>query len=186
MTPTRTYEMLCVATICAAISWGCGSKSAKTKTVPTPAAPANTAQAVPALAQKGPVAASPNVAVSSDLAAQCKLQFSSTDQAPRFGYDESELLASDRDVLQQVAECLMRGPLQGKSVQLVGRTDPRGTDEYNLGLGTRRAYTVQQYLQKLGVPSARLAPTTRGEVDAAGTDESGWQRDRRVDLQLVN
>ena len=71
-------------------------------------------------------------------------------------------------------------------MQLVGHTDPRGTDEYNLGLGTRRAESVRTYLQRLGVPATRLGPTTRGELDASGSDEAGWQRDRRVDLQLAN
>jgi peptidoglycan-associated lipoprotein len=126
------------------------------------------------------------VGVSGDLASQCKLRFSNSEQAPKFGFDDSDLLPADRDILQQVAECLTKGPLQGRSVQLVGRTDPRGTDEYNLGLGSKRAYSVKTYLERLGVPSSRLAPTTKGEIDAVGNDDTGWQRDRRVDLQLVN
>ena len=147
--------------------------------------PAASAAATPAVTQAQPAAAA-NVGVSDDLARQCRLKLSNPEQAPKFGYNEDDLLPSDRDVLQQVAVCLLRGPLQGKTVQLVGRTDPRGTDEYNLGLGTRRAESVRSYLQRLGVPSTRLSPTTRGELDAAGSDETGWQRDRRVDLELVN
>jgi peptidoglycan-associated lipoprotein len=163
------------------MSWGCGGK-AKTKSVPTPVTPAASAQATPAAAPQG----SPHVGVSDDLVAKCKLRFANLEQAPKFGFNDSDLLPSDRDVLQQVADCLTRGPLQGKSVQLIGRTDPRGTDEYNLGLGSKRAYSVKTYLERLGVPSARLSPTTKGEVDASGSDETSWQRDRRVDLQLVN
>jgi peptidoglycan-associated lipoprotein len=153
--------------------------------MPTPTTPAATGQAVPAAAQTGP-AGSPNVGVSDDLVARCKLKLSSTEDAPKFGFDDSDLLPADRDVLQQIAECLTRGPLQGRSVELIGRTDPRGTDEYNLGLGSKRAYSVKTYLERLGVPAGRLSPTTKGEIDAAGTDEPGWQRDRRVDLQLAN
>lgn len=106
--------------------------------------------------------------------------------APKFSYDDSDLLPADRDVLQQVAECLTHGPLQGKSVELIGRADPRGTEEYNLGLGSRRANSVKTYLERLGVPSAHLSPNTKGALDASGTDEASWQRDRRVDLQLMN
>lgn len=106
--------------------------------------------------------------------------------APKFGYDEEELAPADRDLLQQVADCLTLGPLKNARVDLVGRTDPRGTDEYNLALGNRRAYSVRTYLQRLGVPPDRLSPTTRGEIDATGADESGWQTDRRVDLELAN
>jgi peptidoglycan-associated lipoprotein len=112
------------------------------------------------------------------------VHFASADRAPKFAYNDEELLPSDRDVLQQVATCLTRGPLKGKAVQLVGRSDPRGTDEYNLGLGTRRAHSVSTYLVRLGVPSTQLATTTRGEIDAHGTDENSWQSDRRVDLEL--
>ena len=133
-----------------------------------------------------PVPTSPHVGVSDDLAKQCSLRFANADQAPKFGYNEAELLPSDRDILQQVAQCLLKGPLQGRNVQLIGRADPRGTDEYNLGLGTRRAENVRTYLQRLGVPPSQLAPTTRGALDASGSDETGWQRDRRVDLQLIH
>jgi peptidoglycan-associated lipoprotein len=172
--------MLWVATLGVAISFGCGSKAKK------PVAPAPTETSTSQTAKPAPksVPASPNVSVSDELAKQCKLRFSSTEQAPNFGYNDAELLPSDRDILQQVAECLIRGPLKGKNVQLVGRADPRGTDEYNLALGARRAETVKTYLQRLGVPAARMSPTTRGEVDASGVDEAGWTRDRRVDLQL--
>jgi len=105
-------------------------------------------------------------------------------QAPRFGFDEFELLPEDRAVLQQIADCLSHGPLKERALQLVGRADPRGTDEYNLGLGAKRAHTVATYLEALGVRRAQLAETTRGELDAIGTDERGWQADRRVDLDL--
>jgi peptidoglycan-associated lipoprotein len=124
--------------------------------------------------------------VSDDIAKQCRLRFANVQEAPKFGYDEEELLPADRDMLQQVAECLTRGPLKNAKVDLVGRTDPRGTDEYNLGLGNRRAYHIRSYLQRLGVPPDRLSPTTRGETEATGNDETGWQNDRRVDLQLAN
>jgi peptidoglycan-associated lipoprotein len=125
------------------------------------------------------------VRVDGDLAQRCGLRFASAESAPKFAYDETDLLPADRDILQQVAQCLTKGPLQGRGVQLVGRADPRGTEEYNLGLGTRRAQTVKSYLERLGVPAARMYPTTRGELDASGSEESGWQQDRRVDLQLV-
>lgn len=161
----------------------CGSKpKPKQPTTQARPSPAATAQGQPA----SPSTSSGTVNVSDDVARRCQLRFANVDEAPKFGFDDAELLPSDRDVLQQVAECLLRGPLQGRTVQLVGRADPRGTDEYNLGLGTRRAETVRTYLQRLGVPASRLSPTTRGEIDASGSDEPGWKRDRRVDLQLVN
>jgi len=69
-------------------------------------------------------------------------------------------------------------------VSLIGRADARGTEEYNLGLGSRRAHTVGQYLGRLGVGEPQLAVTTRGALEATGNDEAGWAQDRRVDVQL--
>ena len=78
----------------------------------------------------------------------------------------------------------MSGPLKGKAVSLIGRADPRGTEEYNMGLGSRRASSVGKYLEHLGVGEPQLAVTTRGALDATGTDEASWANDRRVDVQL--
>lgn len=159
---------------------GCGGK-ATTRPVTPPAvrapAPAATAK---------PVTVSPSIDASEELATKCKLRFANVENAPKFDLDQAQLSSADRGILEQVAECLLRGPLQGRSVQVLGRADPCGTDEYNLGLGARRAETVRSFLERLGVPSTRLAAATCGEIDAAGTDELGWQRDRRVDLQLAN
>jgi peptidoglycan-associated lipoprotein len=76
------------------------------------------------------------------------------------------------------------GPLQGKSVELIGRAYARGTEEYNLALGSKRAGSVDTYLESLGVNRSFLAQTSRGALDATGTDEAGWANDRRVDIML--
>ncbi|MEO8843400.1 MAG: OmpA family protein [Kofleriaceae bacterium] len=144
-------------------------------------APAPAAKPAP-VAQATPV--SPGVAVSDSLAKQCELKLNNTQAAPKFDFDTSELVASDRDVLQQIATCVTSGPLKGKKLELTGRADPRGTEEYNLGLGTRRAGSVKTFLQRLGVGDGQLAETTRGALDANGTDENGWSTDRRVDISL--
>jgi peptidoglycan-associated lipoprotein len=125
-----------------------------------------------------------NLAVSGDIASQCGIKPTASAANPKFDYDKDELTKDDRDVLDQIAQCLMSGPLKGKAVSLIGRADPRGTEEYNLGLGSRRASSVGTYLQHLGVGQPQLAVTTRGALDATGTDESGWAADRRVDVQL--
>jgi peptidoglycan-associated lipoprotein len=127
----------------------------------------------------------PNVAVSDELARQCQLKLDNRQEAPKFDLDRAELLPEDRAVLEQIAACLTTGPLAGKSLQLTGHADPRGTDEYNLALGARRADTVGAYLERLGVPARQLQKTTRGELDAAGSNEASWRVDRRVDLKLA-
>jgi peptidoglycan-associated lipoprotein len=108
-----------------------------------------------------------------------------TDRAPRFDFDSSDLSPAEKDLLSQLAKCLTEGPLKGRSIQLVGRADPRGEQEYNMELGERRADQVKKYLSGLGVESGRTGETSRGELDATGKDEEGWRKDRRVDINLV-
>jgi outer membrane protein OmpA-like peptidoglycan-associated protein len=123
------------------------------------------------------------IALSDDIRKICRIE--ETEQSPRFEYDSSDLTGLDRTVLSQVARCLTTGPLRGQAVQLIGRADPRGETEYNMTLGEMRAGGVHKYLVGLGVPPSQMTPTSRGELDATGTDEEGWELDRRVDMRLV-
>jgi outer membrane protein OmpA-like peptidoglycan-associated protein len=127
---------------------------------------------------------SPSLAISGDIIAACGLKIPQTKGSPKFDYDKDELTADDRAVLDQIATCLTTGALKGRTVDLIGRADPRGTEEYNLGLGSRRAGSVSAYLGRLGVGQPQMAVTTRGALDATGTDEATYAADRRVDIQL--
>ncbi|MGE0871344.1 MAG: OmpA family protein [Kofleriaceae bacterium] len=164
---------------------GCGGDKAKTKTIPTEPQPppATTSLEKPEQTVQNDTPVSPNLAVSSDILAACGIKPTAS-ASPKFDYDKDELTDDDKKILDQIATCLTTGPLKGKAVSLIGRADPRGTEEYNLGLGSRRATSVSQYLSRLGVTQPQLAVTTRGALDATGTDEAGWQADRRVDIQL--
>ena len=77
--------------------------------------------------------------------------------------------------------------LQGNndSVRLEGHTDERGTREYNLALGERRANAVRDYMVANGVPSYRIETVSYGEENpvAYGSGESNWQQNRRVGLK---
>jgi peptidoglycan-associated lipoprotein len=98
-----------------------------------------------------------------------------------FDYDSSTLSDSARDQLSRNASCLRERGARG--VHLTGLTDPRGTEEYNLALGERRAQSAQQYLKSLGV-DGEVTYSSMGEELASGSEESGWARDRRVDFKL--
>lgn len=174
-----------VLALCLACVLGCSKDKAKEQTTPTPPTPAATKQQekpAPDITANTP--ASPSLAVSPDIAAACGIKAPSS-PTPTFDTDQDELTEADRAVLAQLATCLTTGALKGKTVALVGRADPRGTEEYNLGLGSRRAHSVSQYLVRLGVGQLQLAVTTRGALDATGSDEDGWRKDRRVDIQLA-
>lgn len=167
--------------------FGCSKKQAAKPT--TPVEPAPTAAADTAKKPEPNVTAdqqvSPTLAVSGDIITACGIKAAATAGAPKFDYDKDELTPEDRAVLDQIATCLTTGALKGRAVDLIGRADPRGTTEYNLGLGSRRAGSVSSYLGRLGVGQPQMSVTTRGALDATGTDDAGYAQDRRVDIQLA-
>lgn len=101
-----------------------------------------------------------------------------------FAFDSANLRPGDTKPLEEVATCFISGPLKGRSMQLVGHADPRGESEYNMVLGQSRADRVASFLRSKGVKKAQLASSSRGAMDASGSDEPSWARDRRVDLML--
>jgi len=101
-----------------------------------------------------------------------------------FQYDSAAVKPGDTDTLDQVAACFSTGPLQGRSAVIVGRADPRGTEEYNKELGFSRAASVASYLAGRGMGSGQMNLVSRGEEGAHGNGPEGWARDRRVDIRL--
>jgi peptidoglycan-associated lipoprotein len=98
-----------------------------------------------------------------------------------FDFNESVLSTEATGAIDRNAECLKKAGT--KPVTLVGRSDPRGTEEYNLALSDKRARSVQDRLSRMGVDPGRGKIVAKGELDAVGTEESGWAKDRRVDFQ---
>ena len=94
-------------------------------------------------------------------------------------FDSAELDSSSRAEIQRAVECY-RSKGATIRLRLVGATDPRGTEEYNIALGERRAQAVRKYLVSLGVNESKLSVTSVGEELAQGTDESSWAQDRNV------
>jgi peptidoglycan-associated lipoprotein len=121
------------------------------------------------------------VSLSRNIRDLCKIDDS--DRSPKFDFDSTQLSSSDRDILQQVAKCMTDGALKGKSIELIGRADPRGEQEYNMTLGSSRATSAHKYLAGLGIAETRMSETSRGALDATGHDEEGWSKDRRVDIR---
>jgi peptidoglycan-associated lipoprotein len=97
-----------------------------------------------------------------------------------FLYDEADLSAETREQLARNATFLNQYPQFRVTVE--GHCDERGTSEYNLALGERRAASVRDYLVSLGVPSNRLSTITYGKERpvCADEDESCWKLNRRA------
>ena len=97
-----------------------------------------------------------------------------------FDYDRFEIRDDQEQALRENAKKLREN--ENLQVLLEGHCDERGTDEYNLALGDRRARTVKQYLVDLGVSEGRIRTISYGESQpfALGHDEAAWQQNRRA------
>jgi len=104
--------------------------------------------------------------------------------APKFAYESPELTEDAKNTVKRLAACLTTGTLKGAEVLLVGHCDARGEYEFNMGLGAERAEGAKKLLMSLGVPESIIKTSSRGKLDAVGTDEAGWANDRRVDIQV--
>ncbi len=122
-----------------------------------------------------------NVVISDEIRRACGI----TDEDAYFAFDSAQIRQEDHGVLKQLVTCFETGPLKGRTMQLVGHCDPRGSDEYNMVLGGRRAESVKQFLAGEGLTKSQMDTSTRGELDARGHDEATWAKDRRVDVMLA-
>ncbi len=97
-----------------------------------------------------------------------------------FDFNENVLSTEATAAIDRDAECLKKNG--NLALTLTGHSDPRGTEEYNLALSDRRAQAVRDRLQRIGANPAAIRLVPKGELEATGTDESGWAKDRRVDF----
>jgi peptidoglycan-associated lipoprotein len=109
-----------------------------------------------------------------------------------FDYDQAELRSEAKERLRKAAEWLTQGPNRSIAFRVEGQCDPRGTEEYNIGLGERRAQAAREFLVSLGVEQSRIQTVSYGEERATGTTEGSpearpsWAHDRRDDFVYVS
>lgn len=103
-----------------------------------------------------------------------------------FDYDKDQLRDDAVAVLDQKAAVLLANP--AVTLVVTGHTDERGTAEYNLALGQRRAAQVKRYLAGKGVTDDRLTTRSLGDSQPAaqGTDETAYQQNRRAEFDVRN
>ena len=103
-----------------------------------------------------------------------------------FDYDKDALRDDAIATLDQKAMVLQANP--GVTVTITGHTDERGTSEYNLALGQRRAAQAKRYLVSKGIDGSRLATQSMGDSQPAvqGSDEAAYQQNRRAEFDSRN
>ncbi|TAN37116.1 MAG: peptidoglycan-associated lipoprotein Pal [Verrucomicrobia bacterium] len=101
-----------------------------------------------------------------------------------FDYDSAQVKESERAKVEAVAEHIKKA--SGVGVIVEGHCDERGSREYNLSLGERRAQGVRAYLMTLGVDAARIQTKSMGKEKpvALGHDEESWAKNRRAEFVL--
>lgn len=100
-----------------------------------------------------------------------------------FGFNESTLTPDSQEKLRVLAEALRKRP--SATVRIAGHADERGTEEYNLALGQRRAAVARKYLLALGVPEKAVDTVSFGAERPAVNEhnEDAWQKNRRAETE---
>jgi len=166
----------------AAPAIACGGDKAAVKDANTAnTAPAATTASGPRLPPNPPNSPQASaVRISDEIIKACGI----SEPDAYFAFDSANVRPDDANVLGQLVTCFTTGPLKGRQLKLVGHADPRGGSDYNMTLGQSRADAVKQYILDHGMDKAKTDSTSRGAMDATGTDEPSWARDRRVDILL--
>ncbi len=153
----------------------CAKKPKPADLPPPPPPPSQSAQpAQPPVLDAGPVGSTNAPGSAADFAA------STQGQMVHFGYDSYELDGPSRAILDSQGQWLKKYP--STKITVEGHADERGTREYNLALGERRADAVKSYLAGHGFASGNIATISYGKERplAEGSDESAWAQNRRA------
>ena len=185
MKGTNSWKWAVLAlSVAALVSVGCAKKQT-VKSEGVPGAPGAAAVEAPvkeappapvAVAPATPPEAAPGVAVTEEKLSQF--------EDVRFDFDKSEVREDGRKKCGVVADYLKKHPKA--KLQIEGHCDERGTAEYNMALGDRRATAVMTYLVSLGVSKAALSTVSFGKEKPLdpGHDEEAWAKNRRAHFVL--
>jgi peptidoglycan-associated lipoprotein len=180
----RAPSLLMLVTA-AAFAVACGGRSAPEEPAPEPTpapAPTQAPEPVDDSAERERLerermereAAERGRTVNADLAAMIN-----------FDYDQAVVRQADQETLDRKAAILIANP--GVKLRIAGHADERGSDEYNLALGNRRAAAAKRYLENKGVDASRLEVISYGEERPLnpGSDETAYAQNRRDEFEIT-
>ena len=102
-----------------------------------------------------------------------------------FGYDSNEITEEAKQILKENAKYIKNNP--NLKIVIEGHCDERGTAEYNLALGQRRALKVKEYYVQLGIAPSKMATISYGEEkpEDRRSTESAWAKNRRAETKVI-
>ncbi len=182
MSNRKTFALLTVSALALA---ACSS----TPMNPTASAPAGAAKSTTSATSMAPVAAAPAATPTSSVKTVSLPDYLdphnslSTARSVYFEFDGTVLKPEFNALIEKHGKYLAAHP--ALAIKVEGNTDDRGSAEYNLALGQKRAQNVVQALKVFGVRDAQVEPVSWGEEKpkATGEDESAWAQNRRADLR---
>ena len=183
MTRSRLLPILALGAAVTLVAAGCHNKVPKQSPTAPPAPPAAAPQPPPPPPPPPPAPAPPPAPLTEDQIFQRKSLAELNGERPLgdvfFDLDKSEVRDDGRGALQKDADWMKKWTSTVVSIE--GHCDSRGSAEYNLALGNRRAAAVRDYLVSLGVPSNRLTLISKGKEQpfCSEENESCWQQNRR-------
>jgi peptidoglycan-associated lipoprotein len=190
MMKQRMIALLAALSLTALVAGGCANKdvvkteepgaaTVRTET-PKPSVKAEEPAAVQRQAPEAPVAITP-----ADSQPAKTVSEVSAFETVFFDFDSSDLRQDARNILTKNAEILLKTKRDAK-IKIEGHCDERGSAEYNLALGERRATSALQYLITLGVQADRLSIISYGKEKPAvqGNDEEAWTKNRRAEFVI--
>jgi peptidoglycan-associated lipoprotein len=188
-TPKNYARTLSLLTLLSALLGACSStpetSSAAAPKPPAAAAPSAMAQPAPAVASAKPTPSSTVATVSLPAYLDPKSELF-TGRSVYFDFDMALVKPEFSSLVERHGKFLTSNPKV--AIKIEGNTDERGSAEYNLALGQRRAQAVLQALRIYGVKDSQMEAISWGSErpKAAGHDETAWAQNRRADLQYPN
>lgn len=173
----RNVRMIVVMTVVMGVA-ACGRKQAPVQPAPEPPAP------VPQQ-QQPPPSTPPATDDSAERAAEARRLAAILEQVVHFDYDAASIRADAQEHLAAKVPVLRSN--QAIRIRVEGHADERGSVEYNLALGMRRANAVRDYLTGFGIDAARIAVSSMGEdmPMMQGNNESAWAMNRRAEFRVT-
>ncbi len=173
----RPHDLLPLALLALTVA---GCHKAKPEVAPIPTGTSNPSP------PPGPMPPPPPPAATGEAAAATHARLTAElGNVIHFDYDQDAIKPEDRPVLDAKAEIMKANP--ALRIRISGHADDRGSDEYNLVLGNKRALAAKRYLESKGIDGSRIDVTSFGEerpVDPA-ENETAWAKNRRDEFEIL-